>query len=164
MRHMSFFSKILRNGSKSGLPRVGEDRLILFSRNDTKENYLSAFWRWVAILADDDYQLGLEALWWPNGTTWTAEKFKDRIATFFGGGVAWTVVVPNERLVGVINGNADFEPRGNNEFGWLRAQIPLTNEPADPKRDEIPLMGLASSFFVRPRGEHYVLEFEIFHL
>jgi hypothetical protein len=43
------------------------------------------------------------------------------------------------------------------------AQIPLTTEPADPKNDEIPLMGLATSFYVRRHHEHYVMEFEIFH-
>ena len=44
------------------------------------------------------------------------------------------------------------------------AQVPLTTEPADPKNDEIPLMGLASSFFVRELDGKYVLEFEIFHV
>jgi hypothetical protein len=44
------------------------------------------------------------------------------------------------------------------------AQIPLTTQPANPKDDEIPLMGLASSFFVRELGANYVLELEIFHV
>jgi hypothetical protein len=43
------------------------------------------------------------------------------------------------------------------------AQIPLTTRPADPKDDAIPLMGLASSFFVRELAGRHVLEFEIFH-
>jgi hypothetical protein len=43
------------------------------------------------------------------------------------------------------------------------AQIPLTTRPSDPKDDEIPLMGLATSFFVRRLDTHGVLEFEIFH-
>jgi len=42
-------------------------------------------------------------------------------------------------------------------------QIPLTTEPADPKKDDIPLMGLAASFYIRPLDSHYVMEFEIFH-
>lgn len=42
--------------------------------------------------------------------------------------------------------------------------MPVTTEPADPKDDKIPLMGLASSFFVRQFGEHFVLEHEIFHV
>ena len=44
------------------------------------------------------------------------------------------------------------------------AQIPLTTEPDDPKNDEIPLVGLASSFFVRELDGQYVMEHEIFHL
>jgi hypothetical protein len=44
------------------------------------------------------------------------------------------------------------------------AQVPVTTEPADPRNDEIPLMGVAASFFVRELAGRYVLEFEIFHL
>jgi len=74
------------------------------------------------------------------------------------------VVVPNERLIGVINDAAAFQPRNAQASGWFLAQIPLTTESGDPKNDEIPMMGLASSFFVREYGGQYVLEFEIFHV
>ena len=74
------------------------------------------------------------------------------------------MVVPNDRLVGVINAAAEFQPRNPEGRGWFMAQMPVTTEPSDPKNDKIPLMGLASSFFVRERDECYVLEFEIFHL
>jgi len=164
LARMSIFSRLFRNRSKSPLVRLREDRLILFPRVDTKENYLKAFWRWVSLIAEDDYQQALEALQWPNGTSWTADALKERVTTFFGGNDPWSVVIPNDRLVGVINDAADFKPRDNDEFGWFMAQIPLTTQPADPKNDEITLMGLACSFFVRPRGENYVMEFEIFHL
>ena len=46
----------------------------------------------------------------------------------------------------------------------MAEQAPLTTEPSDPKNDEIPLMGLAASFFVREHQGSSVLEFEIFHL
>ncbi len=69
-----------------------------------------------------------------------------------------------ERLVGVINDAAEVRPRGEDGSGWLLALVPLTTEPADPKDDKIPLMGLASSFFVREYGGMYVLEFEVFHV
>jgi hypothetical protein len=49
-------------------------------------------------------------------------------------------------------------------FAWFTAQIPLTTEQGYAKGDDIPLMGLATSFFVRPYHGHYVLEFEIIHL
>jgi hypothetical protein len=89
---------------------------------------------------------------------------KKRVTTFFGGGAPWSVVVPNDRLVRVINDAAEFQPRNREGWGWFMAQVPVTTEAADPKNDKIPLMGLTSSFFVRERNEKYVLEFESFHL
>jgi hypothetical protein len=140
------------------------DRLIRLPLVDTKANYLGGFWRWVELLAADNYAGALEALHWPKATTWTPEALKQRITTFWGGPKPLSVVVPNERLVGVINDAAEFQPRNADGWGWFLAQVPVTTEPADPKDDEIPLMGVASSFFVRQFGEQYVLEHEIFHL
>ena len=140
------------------------DRLIRFPVTDSKANYLAGFWQWVELLAADDYHGALEALYWPKGTSWTPEKMKDRVTTFFGGDAPWSVVVPNDRLVGVISDAAEFEPRNREGWGWFMAQVPITTEPADPKNDKILLVGLASSFFVRELGGQYVLEFEIFHL
>src|SRR5262249_10150645 len=131
---------------------------------DSKANYLGGFWRWVEMLANDDYRGALEGLYWPRGTSWTPGALKSRITTFFGGDAPWSVVVPNERLIGVVNDAAEYQPQNQDGWGWFLAQIPLTTEPADPKNDAIPLMGLASSFFVRPHRGHYVMEFEIFHL
>jgi hypothetical protein len=125
------------------------DRLIRLPPVDSKANYLDGFWLWVELLAGHDYQGALEALYWPNGTSWTPDALKTRITTFFGGSVPWSVVVPNDRLIGVVNDAAEFRPRNGNEWGWFLAQVPVTTEPADPKNDAIPLMGLASSFFVR---------------
>jgi hypothetical protein len=139
-------------------------RLILLPPVDTRANYLAGFWRWVELLARDDYQGALEGLHWARGTSWTAEALKRRITTFFGGDAPWSVAVPNERLIGVINDAAEYEPQNQEGWGWLLAQIPLTTETAHPKDDDIPLMGLASSFLVRPYRRHYALEFEIFYL
>jgi hypothetical protein len=140
------------------------DRLIRLPLVDTKANYLDGFWRWVELLAADDYKGALEALHWPMATAWTPEGLKERITTFWGGGIPWSVVVPNQRLVGVINDAAEYQPRNPEGWGWFLAQVPVTTQPADPKSDVIPLLGVASSFFVRPLGEYYVLEHEIFHL
>lgn len=137
-------------------------QLIKLPMEDTKANYLAGFWRWVELLAADDYKGALEALHWPKGTTWTPEMLKERVTTFWGGDAPWSVVVPNERLVGVINDDAQYQ--AGNPGGWFMAQVPVTTEPAEPKNDQIPLMGIASSFFVRQLGEHYILEHEIFHL
>jgi hypothetical protein len=130
---------------------------------DSKPNYLDGFWRWVEFLANDDYQRALEALHWPDGTSWTPESLKNMITSFFGGDAPWHVVVPNERLIGVVNDAARYQQQNQDGWGWFMAMIPLTTEPANPKSDEIPLMGLATSFFVRPLDGHYVLDFEIFH-
>jgi len=140
------------------------DRLIRLPVEDSKATYLAGFWQWVELMSAGDYQGALEALHWPTGTAWTPDKLKERVTRFFGGDAPWSVVVPNDRLVGVINDAAEFQPRNREGWGWFMAQVPVTTEPADPKNDAIPLMGLASSFFVRERDRQYVLEFEIFHL
>jgi hypothetical protein len=72
-------------------------------------------------------------------------------------------VIPNNRLIGVINDATEPQPRNREGWGWFMAQVPLTTELVDPKSDRLPLMGLASSFFVRELGGMYVMELEIFH-
>ena len=54
--------------------KLNGDRLIRLPIVDTKANYLDGFWQWVQLLAADDYQGALEALHWPDGTSWTPEK------------------------------------------------------------------------------------------
>jgi hypothetical protein len=68
------------------------ESLILLPQVDSKSNYLDGFWRWIALLAADDYAQALGALHWACETTWTAEALKHRITTFFGGGAPWSVV------------------------------------------------------------------------
>ena len=131
---------------------------------DSKENYLTGFWQWVRYLEKADFQGALEALYWPRNVSWTPEALKKRVTTFFGGPAPWAVVVPNERLVKVIDDAAEFQARDAQDWGWLMAQIPVTTEPKDPQRDDIPLMGLATSFFLKEHQGHYVMEFEILHL
>ena len=143
---------------------LNSNGLILLPLVDSKSNYLTGFWRWVELLASDDYQRSLEGLYWPRGTSWTPEALKSRITTFFGRNETWSVVIPNKRLIGVINDATHYQPKNQKGWGWFMAQIPLTTEPTNPKNDEIPLVGLACSFFVHQYHEHYVLEFEIFHL
>ena len=140
--------------------KLNGDRLIRIPRIDTKANYLDGFWKWVELLAAGDYSGALEALYWPEPTSWTPEQLKERITTFWGGDAPWFVVVPTDRLIGVINDDAKFPSHG---WGWFMAQVPVTTEPSDPKNDKIPLMGVATSFFVRQHGDSYVLEHEIFH-
>ena len=138
--------------------------LILLPPQDTKSNYLRGFWRWVEYLANDNYEMALESLFWTQPTTWTPDKFKERISRFFGGNEPWVPVIPNQRLIGVINNAAVFQPRNKEGWGWLLAQIPVTTKPQNPKDDQIPLMGLATSFFIREHKGNYVLDLEIFHV
>ena len=140
------------------------DHLIRMPIDDSKSNHLAGFWRWVEILANGDFKLGIESLFWDDGAFWTSEQLEDRITTFFGGDDPWSVVIPNERLIGVINDAVDHQPRIDNERGWFMAQIPVTTKPDDPKDDKIPLMGLAVSFFVREHDGNHVLQYEIFHV
>ena len=112
-------------------------------------DYLAGFWRWVELLAADDYMGRSRRCIGLGGTSWTPEELKERVTTFFGGDAPWSVVVPNERLVGVINDASEFEPRNREGVGWFMAQVPLTTAPEDPEDDEIPLMGLAASFLLR---------------
>jgi hypothetical protein len=141
-----------------------QQNLIQLPIVDSKENYLEGFWQWVRCLAQDDYQGAIEGICWSQNASWTADKLKKAITTFFGGSNPWTVVIPNERLVKVINDAAEFQGKNAGNRGWLLAQIPLTTDPKDPKRDDIPLMGLAASFFFEEKQSRYVMEFEIFHL
>lgn len=138
--------------------------MLYFPKQDTKENYLAGFWQWVDLLASNDYQAALEALYWTGSTNWTADGLREAITTFFGGDDPWYVVIPNNRLIGVINANCEFQlPQGDDRRGWFLAHIPLTTKPDDPKDDLIPLMGLAVSFFVHEIDSQYVFEHEIFH-
>jgi hypothetical protein len=69
--------------------------------------------------------------------------------------------VPNEGLVWLVNDVAELELGNTAGCRWLLAQVPVTTEPAGPKNDTIPLMGVANSFFDRQLGAHYMLQQEI---
>ena len=135
--------------------------LIRLPCEKTTENFLRGFWLWVERLALGDYQGAIDALYWKEKVLWTPDSLRHRITTFFGDTHPLTPIIPNERLIEVVNEGAETDWSGND--GWGLAQIPLTNTPENPKGDEIMLMGLAASFFVRRHDESYVLEFEIFH-
>lgn len=114
-------------------------------------------------LANDDYARAIEAVYWPKKAVFTSPQLKERVTKFWGGPKPWTVVIPNDRLVRVVNDDAQFEPPAQNRTGWLLAQIPVTTEPSRSKADDIILQGVGVSFFIREFEGRYVLEFEIFH-
>jgi hypothetical protein len=61
----------LQVGMNASMLMLNGDRLIQLPVEDSKANYLEGFWRWVELLAADDYQGALEALYWPKGTSFT---------------------------------------------------------------------------------------------
>lgn len=142
---------------------INGSHLISLPIEDTKENYLNGFWQWVGLLAADDYTRGVEAIYWPQTVVFTPENLKERVTKFWGGPEPWSVVIPNDRLIGVVNNDAQFEPPVRDLTGWFMAQIPVTSEPLRSKADDIILQGVAVSFFVRKFEHRYVLDFEIFH-
>ena len=140
--------------------QINETNLILLPQENTEQNFLNGFWQWVEILATDDYVKAIEALYWDQ-KPWEPEALKNKITTFFSKTEPYVPVIPNQRLVNVVNENAetDFGEDG----GWGLAQIPVTNEPENSKQDDVLLMGLAVSFFLRKHLDYYVMEIEIFH-
>jgi hypothetical protein len=138
------------------------EHLIRLPLEHSKRNYADGFLQWVKILAMGDYERAIEALLWPKGTTWTPESLEKQITLFFGGNKPWSVVIPNDRLVKVVFDGIEQGMCG--ESGWFLAHIPLTTKPNSAKDDDIPLMGLATSFFVRQHEGSFVFEFEIFHV
>ena len=124
--------------------------------------FREGFWQWADLLAAGDFQAAHESVRWAEDSDMTAEKLEERIATFFNDKDNMVPIVPNERLVGLINGKMEIE--WDEEDGWGRALVPVSNEPKRAKEDDVSLMGIAVSFFVVAEGEHQVLEFERFHV
>jgi len=145
--------------------------LILLPAIESKENFLAGFWRWVECLSSRDYRRAFESIYWPGETSWWRRKsswtpaaLEKAITRYVAGPEPGFAIVPNERLVGVVNTAAEYRGATRDDKGWLMAQIPVTNSKLDPKDDAIPLLGMGVSFFVLPHREHYVLSLEIFHL
>jgi hypothetical protein len=141
--------------------QINGPNLIRLPCENTNRTFLDGFWKWVEILAAGNYVQAIESLYWER-EPWKPEELEHRITTFFSNTETYVPVIPNQRLVKVINDKSEIEWQQTG--GWARALIPVTNKPECSKEDDVPLMGLATSFFVRRFGSNYVLEFEIFHL
>lgn len=140
--------------------QINGPNLIRLPCENSNQNFLNGFWQWVEILTLGNYKLAVESLYWER-KPWGPEDLERQITTFFSKTVPLFPVIPNQRLIKLVNDNAEVQ--WDQEGGWVLAQIPMTNEPAKSKDDDVPLMGLAASFFVRKFEGSYVLEFEIFH-
>lgn len=153
------------------------DALIRLPRVDTRESYLLGFWRFVELLAEGRYDAAVAGLLWPAGRPVDPNGFRQAIEGFFGGEEPWSVIIPNERLVAVINDAAEIELPAAHAAraccddptmhghgpGWMLCQIPVTNEPHRAKEDDVVLMGIAASFKLVPEEDGYVMGFEMFH-
>ena len=129
----------------------------------TAPAYLDAFWRWVTLMAQGDYDAAADGLflWEGMGREFDPSDLREHVEQFFGGPDPWSVVVPNERLVDKINGLAEIELARGEEPGYLVTLIPVTTQPEDPKDDEIPLAGVGVQMVVRDVGGASVLGFGI---
>ena len=105
------------------------------SRTDVSRRSICTVYR----RAEPNFERAVEALYWPDGGYWSADKLKGRVTTFWGGEDPWSVVIPNDRLVAVVNEQVEYQR------GWFLAQIPLATKPEGPKDNGIPLMGLAAA-------------------
>lgn len=150
------------------------DALIRLARVDARESYLAGFWRLVELLAEGRYDAAVAGLSWPGGRPIDPEGFRQAIEGFYGGDDPWSVIIPNERLIAVINENAEVvlphadgaccsDARLHAHEGWMLCQIPVTNEPHRAKEDDVVLMGVAASFRLVPQDDGYVMSFEMFH-
>ena len=136
--------------------------LLLLPSDRVDASFREGFWRWISLLAEGDFQAAVEALRWGEGTEMSPGQLEERIATFFNDSDVMVPIVPNERLVAMIDEKMEIE--WDEEDGWGRALLPVSNEPDRAKEDDVALMGIAITFFVVKQGEHQVLEFEKFHV
>jgi hypothetical protein len=153
---------------------AAEDNLTMAAQNVSKvikvaehshNAYLEAFWAWVQLMADGDFDAAISALHWDDDDIITPEQLKRLIGLVYGG-TEWAVVIPNERLVAEITSSAEtnFEVRGDNDDGWFLAHIPVTGEPERAKEDDVELIGVAVSFSVVHRKGHLRMCYEIIHI
>jgi hypothetical protein len=141
--------------------QINGRNLIRMPCENSDQTFLNGFWRWVEILASGNYALAVESLYW-EGTPYEPDNLEKMITTFFSTTERFVPVIPNQRLIDYINVSAQIE--WGEDGGWALAQIPLTNAPEKCKDDDVPLVGLATSFSIRKLADDYVLAFEIFHL
>jgi hypothetical protein len=142
--------------------------LIVIVGPPTREVFLAAFWQWVAVLAEREPARASAALFWSRPPR-DPEALPRQILAFWEGDRTWHVIVPNDRLIAAVNDAAEVSipsdpPWGNGRVGWGMAQVPVTTEPDRAKADDVPLMGVAVSFFLRDVHGGLALEFEIVHM
>src|SRR5262249_50566682 len=84
--------------------------LIRLPLQNEDATFLIGFWQWVELLSRGDYQRAIEALFWTDAP-WTPDQLETRITTFFSKTERFIPVIPNQRLIGVINEHAEVHWR-----------------------------------------------------
>ncbi|MDE0596226.1 MAG: hypothetical protein ABGZ49_15950 [Akkermansiaceae bacterium] len=124
-------------------------------------SFREGFWMWVALLVRGDFSAAVASIRWGEKSAMTPEELEERITTFFNDSDVMVPIIPNERLVSMIDEKMEIE--WDEEDGWATALIPVSQEPQKAKEDDVSLMGIAVSFFIVKEEDHQVLEFEHFH-
>ena len=130
--------------------------------------FRDGFWKWVNLLARGDFGAAVDAIRWGEGTIMSPEQLEKRIASFFNDADHMVPIIPNQRLLELIDEKMEVEwcvdeISGEEEDGWAMALLPVSPEPHRAREDDVSLMGIAVSFFLVREGAHHVLEFERFH-
>lgn len=130
--------------------------------------FRDGFWKWVGLLARGDFGAAVDAIRWGEGRAMSPGQLEQRIAAFFNDADHMVPIVPNQRLLDLIDGKMEIEwcvdeISGEEEDGWAMALLPVSHEPQRAEEDDVSLMGIAISFFLVREGAHHVLEFERFH-
>ena len=123
-------------------------------------SFREGFWMWVALLVSGDFSAAVASIRWGENSAMTPEELEERIASFFNDSDVMVPIMPNERLVSMIDEKMEIE--WDEEDGWATALIPVSQEPQKAKEDDVSLMGIAVSFFIVKEEDHQVLEFEHF--
>jgi len=131
--------------------------------------FREGFWKWVDLLARGDFAAAVSAIRWGEGASMSPEQLEQRIAAFFNESDHMVPIIPNQRLIDLIDEKMEVEwcvdeLSGEQEDGWAMALLPVTHEPHRAKEDDVSLMGIALSFFLVKEGSFHVLEFERFHV
>lgn len=147
--------------------QITETGRLVVVGDPSRELFLFAFWQWVGIFAAGDDQRTMDALFWESSPR--SSELLSLFRKFWGGAEPWHVIVPNQRLVGVVNDAAETEFPAEPSWhagavGWGLAQVPVTTTPHLALHDDVVLMGVAVSFFVRQVPGGYALQYEIVHI
>ena len=125
-------------------------------------SFREGFWKWIALMVSGDFSAAVTSIRWGEKAAMTAKELEERIATFFNESDVMVTIIPNERLVSMIDEKMEIE--WDEEDGWASVLIPVSQEPQKAKEDDVSLMGISVSFFIVKEEDHQVLEFEHFHV